>query len=499
MRSDDQQEVFAFLADPASYPDASLAGTVERIDTHISAVFLVGDRVYKLKRAVDLGFVDFSTLDKRARACAREVEVNALASPDLYRGAVPITRGPDGGLVIDGDGEPVDWLVVMNRFDQATLFDRLIDRGELDRHLMEDLGRTIATFHDRARPAFDAGGAEAMRTTTRGNRDSLARHVGKVFTDAEVTALTDRLRVRRCHGDLHLRNICLTNGRPTLFDAIEFNDAFAVIDVLYDLAFLLMDLDSRQARRLANIVMNAYLPFCDEIDGLSALPLFLASRAVIRAHVSASMAAIQDAPAESESLRGDARAYFDLADRYLDDAPPVLVAVGGLSGSGKSRMGREIAPHLGRAPGAVVLRTDVIRKRLMDAAPEDRLPPEAYTPEMSRRTYDAMYDAAARALATGQSVVADAVFAKPAERDAIAAVAETTGVPFTGLWLEAPREIMAARIEKRIRNASDATVEVLDSQLGYDTGKIGWTQIDSSGPREDTLAAGLTAVRDRDA
>jgi predicted kinase len=296
--------------------------------------------------------------------------------------------------------------------------------------------------------------------------------------------------VKRCHGDLHLRNICLMNGRPTLFDAIEFNDDFAIIDVLYDLAFLLMDLRHAGLAKAASVVFNHYMELRDDIYGLPLLPLMLSLRAQIRAHVTAAIAGHMPNP---DALHGEARRYLMEAADYLAPPTPRLVAVGGLSGSGKSRAARELAPYLG-APGAVVLRSDVIRKRLAGCKPWEKLDKTAYTPDSSDRTYAALCSEAAVLLAHGIPVIADAVFSKPAERAAIQAVAEAAGVPFTGLWLESDPVIAEQRILMRRRNASDATPEVLQAQLAYDVGPLDWPRIDSSFAKDRTDRACRKAV-----
>jgi len=267
--------------------------------------------------------------------------------------------------------------------------------------------------------------------------------------------------VRRCHGDLHLRNICLLDGKPTLFDCLEFSDALASIDVLYDLAFLLMDLEHRGLTDFANLVLNRYLDLTDEDDGLPAMPLFLSLRAAIRAHVTAT-AMDQAAHAESTlDMAAEARRYLDLAAQLLRPRPRRLVAIGGLSGSGKSTLAAALAPGI----GARVLRSDVIRKHLFGVAPETRLPASAYAPEVSHRVYETLGEKAAAALAAGYSVIIDAVSLKPEERRSFAPVAEAAAVPFWGLWLAAPASTMEARLRARRHDASDASPEVLTQQL----------------------------------
>lgn len=510
MSGDAQKAVIDFLASPDAFgPDT---GRAERVETHISVVFLAGGKAYKLKRAVRYPYLDFSTLEKRKAACDAEVRVNRRTAPTLYNGVVAVTRGPAGRLSVGGTGAPVEWLVEMTRFEEETRFDRLAAKNSLDRHTIEDLADAIAAFHADA-DIRDADTVAGLGLTIDGDRASMESLAGGIFDSAdivrlaelskralaEVTPLLEARRraghVRRCHGDLHLRNICMVDGRPTLFDAIEFNDTFADIDVLYDLAFLIMDLDRRGQRRLANVVLNRYLDMTGDDGGLACLPLFLSLRAAIRAHVQATAATKADDGGRSEALRAEAREYLTAAFEYLaPGAPPMLIAVGGLSGSGKSRLARALAPFVGAAPGARVQRTDVIRKRLMGKGPMVRLGPEGYTREMSDRTYGALYELVRASLAAGRTTIADAVFADPVERRRIAAVAVEAGVVFRGVWLEAPTEVMKRRVSERKRNASDATAEIVRRQTDYDLGTIEWTRVDSSGSKAATLAHALAAL-----
>jgi aminoglycoside phosphotransferase family enzyme/predicted kinase len=505
-----QRETVAFLASAAAHGLAP-GDAVARIDTHISFVFLAGERAYKLKRAVRLPFLDFSTLAAREAACRAELAVNRRAAPALYEAVRAVTREADGRLAIGGLGEAVDWLVVMRRFDQAGLFDRLIETGGLTAERLHDLAEAIAVFHRDAPRTPEFGGVRGLAQVIESDDRTFAAtalerartlELAKRQRDglARCTPLLERRReagrVRRVHGDLHLRNICLVEDRPTLFDAIEFNDAFACIDIAYDLAFLLMDFDHHGRRDFANLVFNHYLAFADEeLEGatspLGALPLFLSLRAAIRAHVGATTAAAIDAAPARQRALAEADAYLDRALAYLDPPPPRLVAVGGLSGSGKSRLARAVAPRLGAAPGAVVLRSDVIRKRLAGVGLFTRLPDSAYGAAMTVRTFECLFAQAEAALAAGHSVVADAVFARPEQRAELARIAARAGVPFQGLWVEAPPAVMAERIAKRIRNPSDATLEVLELQKNYDLGPLEWPRLDSSGPRAETEKAAL--------
>lgn len=496
MAAPDQQEVIAFLSRPEAY--GRDAGAVERIDTHGAVVFLVGDHAYKLKRAVRFPYMDYSTVERRRAMCEAELALNRRTAPMLYEAVVPVMR-QDGALRLGGGGAAVDWLVVMRRFDQSGLFDRLAERGALTSDLMRALAAEISAFHDTAewRDAF--GGAAGMAWVIDGNRDGFAaaafapaaRDMAARFDGLcraaleKVAALLDARRaagrVRHCHGDLHLRNICLIDGRPVLFDAIEFNDQVACIDTLYDTAFLLMDLERRALRPLNNVAFNAYLEHSGDDGGLAALPLFLACRAGVKAQTTAAAARAQSDPRRRDALHEEAESCLALGLAFLAPPPPRLVAIGGLSGTGKSTIARHLAPGLGAAPGAVVLRSDVLRKRLAGVAATTRLDPAAYTAQAAAQVYAALMEAARRIAQAGHAVIVDAVFARPEERAAIEAAARAAGVDFTGIWLEAPAARLEARIAARRGDASDATVEVLRRQLAYDLGPIAWHRVDASG------------------
>jgi aminoglycoside phosphotransferase family enzyme/predicted kinase len=502
MSEQDQAAVIAFLSDPASHGGAA----VQRIDTHASIVFLASDRAFKLKRAVRFSYLDYSTPTLREQACRAELALNRRTAPELYEEVCPITRAPDGRLSLGGMGAALDWVVVMRRFDQETLFDRMAERRQLSDQLMFDLAEQIARFHAAAEIDQESGGYPGMAATTASDARNLRAAVPATLdaaavealiaaTQAELARLAPLLearrragRVRHCHGDLHLRNICIVAGRPTLFDGVEFSRLISNTDVLYDLAFLLMDLHVRALDALGNAVFNRYLDLQDESDGLPALPLFLSVRAAIRAHVSAAAAPQQEPDAQART-RDEARRYLVHAGDLLQPRPPRLIAIGGLSGTGKSTVAYGLAPELGAVPGARVLRSDVIRKRLFDAALTDRLPASAYRAEVGARVFQRMREEAAAALAGGRSVIADAVYARAAERDAIAAVAQAAKAPFVGLWLDAPAETLEARIAARRGDASDATATVLRRQLTYDLGRIDWHRVDAGRPAVNVIAA----------
>ncbi len=502
----DQSAIVSLLADPATH------GGVEpkRIDTHGAMVFIAGDRVYKVKRAVLFPFMDFSTPEKRHEALIEELRVNRRTAPSLYLGIAAITDDA-GSLRLGEIGEEVaqavEYALVMRPFG-ATLDDRA-EAGELSAADIAAVAEKIAAFHLEAEPVYRVDPAGRVA-------DAIAGVIGEMRLNADLLdadkvdafeaamqnrhaaasgTIRNRARLgleRHCHGDLHLRNICVLDGEPTLFDAIEFNPDFARIDVLYDLAFLLMDLEARGEGGLANLTLNTYLDRRIAADwpdeaGLRLLPLFLALRAGIRAEVSAHMAPVQSSAAASERMQAEAAKRLDQALGYLAPAQPRLIAIGGLSGSGKSTLAGTLAPHIAPAPGARWLRSDVMRKALAGLEPSQRLPSDAYTPETSAQTYSSLLASAAAALAAGHSVVLDAVFAKPNERTAAQAIAAQLGVPFTGIWLDAPVPTRAERVGSRRNDASDAGPAVAAAQAEYDLGPIAWHRIDASGGKTAVL------------
>ena len=474
-----QAEAAAFLA--------RLSGAAP-IETHISAVFVGRDTVWKMKKAVSLGFLDFTRLDDRARFCARELELNRPHAPGIYRDVMPLTRAPDGSLREGGDGPAVEWVLRMAPIPPGDFLDRIPP----DPVLLDALADAVAAMHAAA-PRVETDTPAAMGAILEGNVPS-ALHAGlppdrvAAWADAARAALsrlapwlaarTAQGFVRRCHGDLHLGNLCLWNGKPTLFDALEFDEALARIDVGYDLAFLLMDLDLRHGRAAANRVLNRYVARSGDAGLVAGLPFWLSLRAMIRAHV--------------EARRGGAwGSLLDAAQDHLHPAPPRLVAVGGLQGTGKSTLARALAPEIGRCPGALVLRTDETRKRHFGLAPEQPLPPEAYREEVSRAVHAELFAMAAMALAGGQAGVLVAVFLDPAQRAAAEAVARGATLPFDGLWLEAPLEVLRARIAARRGDASDATEEILLRAARVDPGPVAWHRIRADG---GALAAARAAL-----
>lgn len=506
-----QALVFAFMADPATYGltaeprgagDSPAIASVTRIETHGSVVFLAGSDAYKVKRAVRFPFMDFSTLEKRRVACQHELAVNRHNAPELYLGVVPIRRDAEGLYLGGAKGAIVEWAVHLRRFDEMRTFDKLAEAGTLGLDLMAPLAETIVAAHERAPHRGDGGVATRMfHESLRETLDAMMA-AEDIFPPQAATQFRDRslalfaaveplLRaheragfVRLCHGDLHLRNIVLHEGHPLLFDAIEFDDKIATCDILYDFAFVLMDLWQRQLHAHGNQLFNFYLWRSRDMDamleGLAALPLFLALRAAVRARVTVALSRLT--PEGRTHRIAEVQRFFAAAQDFLIPRPPRLIAIGGLSGSGKTTLGKMLAPAIGRAPGAIHLRSDIERKRLFGVSAHERLPGEAYGPEITQRVYERLRSLAKSALEAGHSVIVDAVHAKAEERALIEDVAARTGTHFTGLWLDAPTEALLIRVDARRNDASDATVPVVREQLGWDLGAVRWQRLDAAQP-----------------
>lgn len=498
----DQSDVFAFLQDPATY---GARDPVIRIDTHGAAVFLAGPDVYKVKRAVHFSFMDFSTLEKRHAACDAEIAVNRGNAPNIYLDVVPITRD-SGHFRLGGGGPAVEWAVHLRRFDENATLDRLADAGPLGAGLIDKLAQAVVVAHRLARRSDGRTATQVLRRLLQETGVEVAE-ASDLFPPKRAVRLGSALiaafdlaeplllrrgargQVRRCHGDLHLGNLVLISGEPVLFDAIEFDEAIATCDILYDLGFLVMDLCERGLRADANRLLNRYLAACEDeplqLEGLKALPLFMSLRAAIRAKVIAAQLRLGS---EKVALGAKALAYFEAAVEFLEPAAPQLIAIGGMSGTGKTALAAAIAPALGRAPGAVHLRSDVVRKRLFGVAETAHLPANAYRKEASARVYRTLTELAETALRAGQTVIIDATHQRSEEREAIAAVGVRLGVPFLGLWLEAPVEVLMRRVTDRRGDASDATAATVAAQAKQSIGILTWRRLDAS-LRLDALKA----------
>jgi aminoglycoside phosphotransferase family enzyme/predicted kinase len=501
-------DVIGFLSSPASYGDD--VESVQTHETHASIVFLAGSYAFKLKRAVRYPYLDYSTVERRKAMCEREVGLNRLTARQIYLGVRSIVARRDGSLAF-GDAEDslpaVDWVVVMKRFDEDCLFGSLRKAGRLTVEVARALGSVIADFHLAAESVGDRSGAAEIAAVLDENVSMLRQssafargvveHLDTQARDALLQLkplLNRRARsgfVRRCHGDLHLDNICLVDGRPVLIDAIEFNDDFTCIDVLFDLAFPLMELLRHRLVPQANALLNRYIERTGDHGGLAALPLFQSCRAAIRAHVAlARMKLEKDGGARQHDL-AEANAYLCEATKLLAPRNPRLIAVGGVSGTGKSTLAYALAPSVLPRPGAIVIRSDITRKSLLAVSETTRLPASAYTDAMHAHVFGLMARHAEIALTGGFSVILDGVYGDEGQRERLRNLARACGVPFDAFWLEAGQQALQDRIGARKTDASDATPEVLRRQLASVRSPDDWRVIDATAGPETVLAEAL--------
>ena len=509
---DSQSEVVRFLSKGESYglPHES----VHRIQTHGAFVFLVGSHVYKIKRSVKYSYMDFSTLDLRERACRRELAINQPQAPEIYHDVVAITRDLHGCLSLGGQGQVVEWAVHMNRFPSDALLLNYAQDNRLTEAMAQSVGSAVARYHRDLRPVQRPGAAKRLIDVVKGQQGflrqltcthpELADRCGKLIglLDEQILRYQGLLENRgkqgfvvRGHGDLHLGNIAVIDDRPILFDALEFDEALATVDTLYDLSFLLMDLDHTGRRESANIILNRYLVetgIQENYAALSLLPLFLGLRASVRCMVSFQRSQIQADSARHESF-SQAISYLSYAVSALTPSQACLIAIGGLSGTGKSTQARALAPRVGPTPGAVHIRSDQERKNLAKVSETQRLPSTAYTEATSQQVYAAIIDKAELVLRAGYSAVLDATFLDVSTRMQAEELACRCSVPFYGYWLTASDGALRARVAARYGDASDATVEVVNAQLSKDAGPISWHRVDASECATKTRSKLLTS------
>ena len=478
------------LLTPAAYPHA--VAEVRLIETHISWVFLTGNYVYKVKKPVNFGFLDFGSLERRRHFCEEEVRLNRRFAPELYLDAVPIA-GPPATARIGGEGEPIEWAVRLRQFDETGRLDRMLESGGLSPEGCVALAVELARVQEGLEIADGttpwgtrAAVADAVDTTLAqlrrqrpdlGDRvDTLTQRIhGRMAACEDVFEARRRAgRVRQCHGDLHLANLVHHEGRFLAFDSIELSDTLRWIDVASDIAFLAMDLEARGRGDLAAFFLSSWIEAANDHQATSVLPVYMSYRAVVRATVAAirGTQALAGRPPDataSAGARAESDRYLAVAERLMEDRRPVMLATSGVSGSGKTTVAGEIAAAI----GGIRLRSDVERKRCFGMRPTDR-PPDAaataalYSAEVTRQTYERLAELARLMLAYGSSVVIDAACNRRQERRILAAAAHEAGVPLVWLAIEAPEETVLARVAAREAagtDASDASAAVVRAQL----------------------------------
>ncbi|MDY6407516.1 MAG: AAA family ATPase [Pseudomonadota bacterium] len=512
MISESQSDVISALSNPKNYPYR--IRTVEVRQSHIAILFLAGDRVYKLKRAVLYPEADLSTREKRRLACIREMKRSAVYAPNLVEKIESVRRLSTGKIVLGGnEGEEVDTVLVMRRIADKYLLNHLLPSPKFDRFEAMDLAERLSDLHKKAKVFRNKWGIDTVKHLILENESVLSCFCPDVFHKKQVNELTYKnlkllaeqgrlikLRqksgfVRKCHGDLLLSNIAYEDGQFIFFSPIEYNEDLCTIDTLYDLADVLMDMEASGLRRLTNILFNHYMAYTNDLAGFPLLGLYQSLRAARRAAVCAKKATLLHGWNRRSMIR-KARHYFDLACHFVSSGTPVLIACGGLSGSGKSRIAREIAGYWDPAPGAVVLRDDIVKKQMTGLTPTENLDKRYDTQAFENVVYDVLRQQAKLALSVGSCVILDALFYNEAERLAAEKLAQDMKVPFVGLWMDAPLAIREERVKTRLRNPSDVRDRAeLDEQLTFNTGHITWHKIMTDKSRDKTVQEALRTVR----
>lgn len=473
--------LFQKMLQPEFYPHP-VQEPIGFVQTHISYVFLTGEYAYKAKKPMNFGFLDFSTLEKRQHFCQEELRMNQRGAPGLYLEVLPITESVDG-FELDGSGEAVEYVVKMRQFPESALLSSLYDRGELTEELLVRLAKTLANFHktcpindyirsfgkvEQVRQAFDENYEQTMGyiggPQTQQQFDETKAYTDRFFAD-RAALFTQRIQndwIRECHGDPHLGNICLWQDELMLFDCIEFNEPFRFVDVMYDIAYIVMELVLRQRPDLSAIFLSAYVEQTGDWEGLQVLPIYINRQTYVRAKVTSFMLNDPGVP-DAEKQQGSDRAatYYRLAWEYAKPQQGKIFLICGLSGSGKSTMAKQLA----RQTGGVYIRSDAVRKYLGGVPLEQRGGDELYTAEMTQKTYDRLTDVGITLATQGYTVILDAKYDRQALRSAMIDAAKNVDVPLQIIHCDAPMEVLRDRLRQRTGDIADATADLLPQQF----------------------------------
>ncbi|MBD3882641.1 AAA family ATPase [Phormidium tenue FACHB-886] len=469
------------MMQPEFYPHP-VKTPIQLIQTHVSYVLLTGDYAYKVKKPVNFGFLDYSTIDKRQHFCQEELRLNQRCAKALYLEVLPIAQVGET-FQLGGAEEIADYTLKMRQFPQEGLLANLYDQGKLTEALLQELAKTIARFHaiiqtDDYIRAF--GEPARVREAIDENFEQTEKYIGIAQTQAQfdaTRAYNDRLfaeqphlfiermqsnHIRECHGDLHLDNICLWDDRLWLFDCIEFNEPFRFVDVMYDIAYIVRDLEARDRTDLSTLFLNAYAEQTGDWEGLQVLPFYVNRQAYVRAKI---VSFLLDDPAVPEADKQKAKEiaarFYRLAYEYSQPRQGQLTVMCGLSGAGKSTIAKQLACRT----GAVHIRSDAVRKHLGGVALEERGGDELYSPEMTQRTYDRLLQLSVTLAQQGYSVILDAKYDRQVLRAAAITAAQQHQLPLQILYCEAPLEVLRDRLQKRTGDIADATADLLPKQF----------------------------------
>ncbi|MBD2460723.1 AAA family ATPase [Oscillatoria sp. FACHB-1407] len=468
------------MLQPDFYPHP-VQPPIQLIQTHVSYVLLTGELAYKVKKPVDFGFLDYSTLEKRHFFCHEELRLNRRGAAELYLQVLPITQTGDQFHLKD-DGEIVDYVVQMRQFPQETLLTSLYDRGELTEQLLQELAVAIAQFHSTAetndyirtfgtvlkvREAFDQNYEQTEAyiggPQTQQQFDETRAYTDRFFAERQ-DLFSDRIhdnRIRECHGDIHLRNICLWNDKLLLFDCIEFNEPFRFVDVMYDIAYIVMDLEARQRSDLSTVFLNTYVEQTGDWEGLQILPLYVNRQSYVRAKVTSFLLDIPTIPdTEKQSASETAALYYRLAWQCVQPRQGRLFLMSGLSGSGKTTTARQLAKQV----NGIHIRSDAVRKHLGGIPLQQRGDDQLYTPEMTEKTYGRLLELGITLAKEGYTVILDAKYDRQNLRQEAIAQARANQLPIQLIHCTAPLEVLSDRLQHRTGDIADATADLLPKQ-----------------------------------
>ncbi len=462
------------------YPHA-VQEPLQLLQTHVSYVVLTGEYAYKVKKPVNFGFLNYSTLELRKHFCEEELRLNRRGAAELYLEVIPITQ-TNGRYHLGGGGDVVDYAVKMRQFPQEALLTSLDERGELTAELMVQLAEAIAQFHLNAYTddyIRSFGRVENVRQAFDENYEQTQKYIGgpqtqeqfdktRAWTDRFFAERQDLLEsriqqncIRECHGDLHLRNIAYWNGKLLLFDCIEFNEPFRFVDFMFDIGYIMMDLEIRKRQDLATIFLNTYVEQTGDWEGLRVLPLYTSRQAYVRAKVTSFLLDDPSIPeTEKEQARAIAAPYYTLAWDCLQPRTGRIILMSGLSGSGKSTTARQLAQQL----NAIHIRSDAVRKHLGGVPLNERGSDDLYTPAMTQRTYQRLLDLGILLATEGYSVILDAKYDRQALRQVAIAQAAAHHLPLQICACYAPLEVLQSRLQQRVGDIADATPAILAQQ-----------------------------------
>ena len=473
-------ELISQMLQPGFYPH-SVVEPIQLVQTHISYVFLTGEYAYKVKKDVNLNFLNYSTLDQRKFYIEAELKLNQQISPELYLAVLPISNYGNN-FILNDPSNIVEYALKMHQFEQDNLFSNLLANNQLSLADLAKLGRIVALFHQQAKTndrIARFGRVENIRIAINENYQQTQKYLGKVQTLENFLAIkhyTDNFfkqnkqlfqtrinqhKIRECHGDLHLKNICLWRQKIQLFDRIEFNESFRFVDTMYDVAFTTMDLETQGKADLANIFLNSYLEHTGDWEGLLILPFYLCRQAYVRAKVTSFLLDdLEISNSEQQQAQQTAYQYYRQAYKYTQPKSGCLILMSGLSGSGKSTVAKTLAQNI----NAIQIRSDAVRKHLAGIALDKPGMNSIYTNEMNHKTYERLFELGMMLVEAGYKVILDAKYDRYALRQPIITQAQAENIPLRIIHCIAPMSILRDRLNKRQNDISDATAKLLDNQ-----------------------------------